>query len=88
MPACNDNNNIKICLRFFHGEAMAQWDNRDPRVAGSNPAGQTIDLLPQSFPVLTKTICRHSSLVPRSRTIPDQSFLAQTASLLTPAFAP
>ena len=21
-------NNIKICLRFFHGEPMAQWDNR------------------------------------------------------------
>ena len=25
---CNDNNNINICLRFFRGEAMAQWDNR------------------------------------------------------------
>ena len=27
-PTCNDNNNINICLRFFHGEAMVQWDNR------------------------------------------------------------
>ena len=25
---CNDNNNINICFRFFHGEAMVQWDNR------------------------------------------------------------
>ena len=72
MPKCNDDNNIKICLRFFHGEAMAQLDNRalltlGRRVAGSNPAGQLLIYFHNVFPVLTKTLCRHSSLVPRSR---------------------
>ena len=70
MTTCNDNNNIKICSRFFHGEAMAQWDNRaliDPRVAGSNPAGQLLIYFHNAFPVLKKTLCRHSSVVPRSR---------------------
>ena len=28
MPTCNDDDNIKTCLRFFHSEAMAQWDVR------------------------------------------------------------
>ena len=26
-PTCNDNNNTNVCLRFFDGEAMEQWDN-------------------------------------------------------------
>ena len=56
----------------FHGEAMAmaQWENRaliDLRVAGSNPAGQLLIYFRNVLPVLTKTLCRHASLVPRSR---------------------
>ena len=37
----------------------------DLRVAGSSPAGQLLIYFHNVFPVLTKTICRHSSLVPR-----------------------
>ena len=36
-------------------------------VAGSNPAGQLLIYFHNVFPVLTKTLCRHSGLVPRSR---------------------
>ena len=85
MPTCNDNNNTKICLRFFHGEAMAQWYNRaliDPRVAGSNPAGQLLICFHNVFPVLTKTMSAFKS----SPQIPHQSFRAQTALLPTSAF--
>ena len=67
MPTSSDNNNIKFCSRFFHGEVMAQWDNRvliDLRVAGSNPAGQLLIYFHNVFPVLTNTLCQHSSLVP------------------------
>ena len=39
----------------------------DPRVVGSNPAGQLLIYFQKLFPVLTKTLCQHSSLVPRSR---------------------
>ena len=39
----------------------------DPKVAGWNPAGQLLIYFHNVFPVLTKTLCRHSSLVPRSR---------------------
>ena len=50
---------------------MAQWANRaliDPRVVGSNPIGQLLIYFHSVFPVLTKTLlCRHASLVPRSR---------------------
>ena len=49
---------------------MAQWENRaliDLRVAGSNPDGQLLIYFHNVFPVLTKTLCRHVSLVPRSR---------------------
>ena len=58
-----------MCLRFFHGEAMAQWDNRALLTQGSRfeSGWATIDLLLQCFPVLTETLCRHSSLFPRSR---------------------
>ena len=87
MPACNDNNDIKICLRFSDGETMAQWDNRaliDPRVAGSNPAGDLLIYFQNVFQVLTKTLSAFKS----SSQIPHQSFCAQTASLLTPAFGP
>ena len=86
-PTCNDTNNINICLQFFCGEAMAQWENRaliDLRVAGLNPAGQLLIYFHNVFPVLTKTLCRHGSLFPS----PHQSFRAQTAALLTPAFGP
>ena len=38
----------------------------DLRVAGSSPAGQLMIYFRNVFPVLTKTLCRHSSLVPRS----------------------
>ena len=38
----------------------------DLRVAGSNPAGQLLIYFHNVFPVLTKTLCQHSSLVPRS----------------------
>ena len=49
-PLCDDNknnnNNMNICLRFFHGEAMAQLGNRallhDLRVADSSPAWQLL----------------------------------------------
>ena len=58
MPPCNNNNNnIKICLRFSHGEAMAQWDNCaliDPRVAGSNPAGELLIYFHNVFQFLQK----------------------------------
>ena len=75
-PLCNDNknnnNNMNICLRFFHGEAMAQLGNRallhDLRVADSSPAWQLLTFCHNVFSVLTKALCRHSSLVPRSRT--------------------
>ena len=56
--------------KFPNGEAMAQWQNRaliDLRVAGSNPAGQLLIYFHNVFPVLTKTLCQHPSLVPRSR---------------------
>ena len=49
---------------------MAHWENRaliDLRVAGSNPAGQLLIYFHNVFPVLTNTLCRHASLVPRSR---------------------
>ena len=68
-PTCNDNNNINICLQFFYVEAIAQWENRaliDLRVAGSNLAGQLLIYFHNVFPVLTKTLCRHASLAPRS----------------------
>ena len=48
---------------------MAQWENRaliDLKVAGSNPAGQLLIYFHNVFPVLTKTLCRHASLVPTS----------------------
>ena len=38
----------------------------DLRVAGSSPAGQLLTYFRNVFPVFTKTLCRHSSLVPRS----------------------
>ena len=38
----------------------------DLRVAGSSPAGQLLIYFHNVFPVLRKTLCRHSSLVPRS----------------------
>ena len=69
MPTYNDNNDINMST-IFHGEAMAQWGNLvliDLRVAGSNPAGQLLIYFHNVFPVLTKTLCRHSNLVPRSR---------------------
>ena len=46
---------------------MGQSCTIDLRVAGSNPAGQLLIYFHNLFPVLTKTLCRHSSLVPRSR---------------------
>ena len=39
----------------------------DPRAAGSSLAGQLLIFFHNVFSVLTKTLCRHSSLVPRSR---------------------
>ena len=39
----------------------------DLRVADSNPAGQLLIYFHNVYPVLTKTLCRHSSPVPRSR---------------------
>ena len=39
----------------------------DLRVTGSNPAGQLLIYFCNVFPVPTRTLCRHSSLVPRSR---------------------
>ena len=39
----------------------------DLRVAGSSPAGQLLIYFHNVFPVLTKILCGHSSLVPRSR---------------------
>ena len=36
------------------------------RAAGSNPAGQLLIYFHSVFPVLTKTLCRHSNLVPKS----------------------
>ena len=53
-------------------------------IAGSNPAGQLLIYFHNVFPVLTKTLFRHSSLVQ----VPRQSLRAQTAALLTPASAP
>ena len=78
MPTCNDNNNINICLRFsMVGDgAVGKSCAIDLRVAGSNPAGQLLIYFHNVFPVLTKTLCRHSSLV--------QSFRTQTAALLRP----
>ena len=49
---------------------MAQLENGaliNLRVAGSNPAGQLLIYVHNVFPVLTETLCRHVSLVPRSR---------------------
>ena len=63
-------NNINICLKFFHGEVMAQWENHaliDLRVEGLNLVGQLLIYFHSVFPVLTKTLCRHASLVPKSR---------------------
>ena len=37
------------------------------RVAGSSPAGQLLIYFHNVSPVLTKTLCGHSSLVPRPR---------------------
>ena len=57
----------------------------DLRVAGSNPAGQLLILFPQCFSSSYKnsmSTCKSSSQVPH------QSFRAQTAVLLTPAFGP
>ena len=39
----------------------------DLRVEGSSPAGQLLIYFHNVFPVLTKTLCRYSDLVPRSR---------------------
>ena len=39
----------------------------DLRVAGSNPAGQLLIYFHNVFLAFTKTLCRHSSLVPKSR---------------------
>ena len=69
MPSCNDNNNISICLRIFmvRHSAVGKSCAIDLRVAGSNPAGQLLIYFDNVFPVLTKALCRTSSLVPRSR---------------------
>ena len=39
----------------------------DLMLAGSSPAGQLLSIFHNVFSVLAKTLCRHSSLVPRSR---------------------
>ena len=39
----------------------------DLRIVSSNPAGQLLICFHNVLPVRTKTRCRHSSLVPRSR---------------------
>ena len=36
------------------------------RVVRLNPAGQLLLYFHNVFPVLTKTLCRHASLIPRS----------------------
>ena len=86
MPTCNDNNNIKICLRLFHGEAMAQWDNHAlPEGSRFESGWANIDLLPQCF----SSSCRNSLLAFKSSSqILHQSFHAQTVLLLTPSFGP
>ena len=55
------------------------------RVAGSNPAGQLLIYFHNVFPVLTKTLCRHASLVPRSCI---KAFMHKTMALLMLAFTP
>ena len=67
---------------------MAQCENRaltDLRVAGSNRAGQLFIYFHNVFSSSYKnsmSTCKSSSQVPH------QSFRAQTAALLTPAFGP
>ena len=39
----------------------------DLMVADSSPAGQLLIYFHNVFPVLTKTLCQHLSLVPKSR---------------------
>ena len=87
-PICNDNNNVNICLRFFHGEAMAQWDNCALLSEGSRleSGWATVEIdFHNVFPVRTE---KSLSAFKSSSQIPHQSFRAQTASLLTPAFGP
>ena len=67
---------------------MTQWDNRaliDPRVAGSNPAGEVLIYFHNVF---SRSYENSLSASKSSSQIPHQSFRAQTASLLTPAFGP
>ena len=78
MPTCNDSDDIKICLQFFQGEAMVQWDNRALLTGGSRfeSGWATIDLLPQCF----SSSYKNSLLAFKSSSqIPHQSFHALTA---------
>ena len=52
----------------------------DLRVAGSNPAGQLLIYFHNVFPVLTKTLCQHPSLAPRSHIL--ESYMDWFPSLI------
>ena len=56
----------------------------DLRVAGLSPAGQLLIYFHNVFPVLTKTLCQRSSLVPKSAS----KLLYANCGTAQPAFAP